>query len=156
MEEEIVVEEQEKGFNKKVLITYIVSAGIVLTIGVIFGLMLYFFSYKDTEKTALQYWADVVSATGALGVLVWLFALMTSYGAFDMIAYGTRKMFNAIFRRNPRTGLPRTYTEYVESKREKEHNNYWPFLFISLGILVVGIILLIIHYSIQERRRINV
>ena len=156
MEEEIVVEEQEKGFNKKVLITYIVSAGIVLTIGVIFGLMLYFFSYKDTEKTVLQYWADVVSATGALGVLVWLFALMTSYGAFAMIAYGTRKMFNAIFRRNPRTGLPRTYTEYVESKREKEHNNYWPFLFISLGILVVGIILLIIHYSIQERRRINV
>ena len=148
MEEEIVVEEQEKGFNKKVLITYIVSAGIVLTIGVIFGLMLYFFSYKDTEKTVLQYWADVVSATGALGVLVGLFALMTSYGAFDMIVYGTRKMFNAIFRRNPRTGLPRTYTEYVESKREKEHNNYWPFLFISLGILVVGIILLIIHYSI--------
>ena len=146
--EEIAVEEQEKGFNKKLLITYIVSFGIVITIGVIFGLMLYFFSYKGTEKTMIQYWADVVSATGAVGVLIWLFALLTSYGAFDMIVYGTRKMFNAIFRRNPRTGLPRTYTEYVESRREKEHNNYWPFLFISLGILVVGIILLIINYSI--------
>lgn len=148
MEEEIVVEEQQKGAKKRLVISYIVSASIVITLGVIFGLILYFFQYQGTEKTALQYWADVVSVTGAMGVLMWLFVLMTSYGAFDMIVYGTRKMFNAIFRRNPRTGLPRTYTEYVESKREKEHNNYWPFLFISLGILVVGIILLIIHYSI--------
>ena len=148
MEEEIVEEEQQAGSKKKLIISYVVSASIVLVLGVIFGLILYFFQYKDTEKTTLQYWADVVSVTGAMGVLMWLFILMTSYGAFDMIVYGTRKMFNAIFRRNPRTGLPRTYTEYVESRREKEHDNYLPFLFISLGILVVGIILLIIHYSI--------
>ena len=151
MEKEIAVEEQEeqeKDSSKKILITYIVSAAIVLIIGVIFGLMLWFLSYKGTDKTTIQYWADVVSVTGAMGVLIWLFTLLTSHGAFDMIVYGTRKMFNAIFRRNPRTGLPRTYTEYVESRREKEHNNYWPFLFISLGILVVGIILLIINYSI--------
>lgn len=148
MEEEIVEEEQQAGSKKKLIISYVVSASIVLVLGVIFGLILYFFQYKDTEKTMLQYWADVVSVTGAMGVLMWLFVLMTSYGAFDMIVYGTRKMFNAIFRRNPRTGLPRTYTEYVESRREKEHDNYLPFLFISLGILVVGIILLIIHYSI--------
>lgn len=148
MEEEIVNEEQKAGSKKRLIITYIVSAGIVITIGVIFGLMLYFLQYKGTEKTMLQYWADVISVTGAVSVLIWLFALVASYGAFDMIVYGTRKMFNAIFRRNPRSGLPRTYTEYVESKRDKEHNSYWPFLFVSLGILVVGIILLIIHYSI--------
>lgn len=148
MEEEIVEEEQQSGSNKRLLVSYIVSVSIVITLGVIFGLILYFFQYKGTEKTMLQYWADVVSVTGAMGVLMWLFVLMTSYGAFDMLVYGTRKMFNAIFRRNPRTGLPRTYTEYVESKHDREHNNYLPFLFISLGILVVGIILLIIHYSI--------
>ena len=148
MEEEIVNEEQQAGSKKRLIITYLVSAGIVITIGVIFGLMLYFLQYKGTEKTMLQYWADVISVTGAVSVLLWLFALVASYGAFDMIVYGTRKMFNAIFRRNPRSGLPRTYTEYVESKRDKEHNSYWPFLFVSLGILVVGIILLIIHYSI--------
>ena len=148
MEEEIVSEEQKAGSKKKLIISYIVSASIVITLGVVFGLILYFFQYQGTEKTMLQYWADVVSVTGTMSVLLWLFILMTSYGAFDMIVYGTRKMFNAIFRRNPRTGLPRTYTEYVESRRDKEHDNYWPFLFISLGILVVGIILLIIHYSI--------
>ena len=148
MEEEIVNEEQQAGSKKRLIITYLVSAGIVITIGVIFGLMLYFLQYKGTEKTMLQYWADVISVTGAVSVLIWLFALVASYGAFDMIVYGTRKMFNAIFRRNPRSGLPRTYTEYVESKKDKEHNSYWPFLFVSLGILVVGIILLIIHYSI--------
>ena len=148
MEEEIVNEEQQAGSKKRLIITYLVSAGIVITIGVIFGLMLYFLQYKGTEKTMLQYWADVISVTGAVSVLLWLFALVASYGAFDMIVYGTRKMFNAIFRRNPRSGLPRTYTEYVESKKDKEHNSYWPFLFVSLGILVVGIILLIIHYSI--------
>ena len=156
MEEEIVEEEQQQGSKKRLVISYLVSAGIVITLGVIFGLVLYFFQYQGTEKTMLQYWADVISVTGAMSVLMWLFVLMTSYGAFDMIVYGTRKMFNAIFRRNPRTGLPRTYTEYVESKREKEHNKYWPFLFISLGILVVGIILLIIHYSNQLKRRTNV
>ena len=148
MEEEIVNDEQQAGSKKRLIITYLVSAGIVITIGVIFGLMLYFLQYKGTEKTMLQYWADVISVTGAVSVLIWLFALVASYGAFDMIVYGTRKMFNAIFRRNPRSGLPRTYTEYVESKKDKEHNSYWPFLFVSLGILVVGIILLIIHYSI--------
>lgn len=147
MEEE-VVEQQQKGATKRLVISYLVSAGIVITIGVIFALLLYFFQYKGTEKTALQYWADVVSVTGAVSVLVWLFVLLTSLGAFDMIVYGTRKMFNAIFRKNPRSGLPRTYTEYVESKHEKERNNYWPFLFISLGILVVGIILLITYYSL--------
>ena len=148
MEEEIVNEEQQAGSKKRLIITYLVSAGIVITIGVIFGLMLYFLQYKGTEKTMLQYWADVISVTGAVSVLLWLFALVASYGAFDMIVYGTRKMFNAIFRKNPRSGLPRTYTEYVESKHEKERNNYWPFLFISLGILVVGIILLITYYSL--------
>ena len=147
MEEE-VVEQQQKGANKRLVISYLVSAGVVITIGVIFALLLYFFQYKGTEKTALQYWADVISVTGAVSVLVWLFVLITNLGAFDMIVYGTRKMFNAIFRRNPRSGLPRTYTEYVESKHEKERNNYWPFLFISLGILVVGIILLITYYSL--------
>lgn len=147
MEEE-VVEQQKKGARKRLVISYLVSAGIVVTIGVIFALLLYFFQYKGTEKSALQYWADVISVTGAVSVLVWLFVLVTSLGAFDMIIYGTRKMFNAIFRRNPRSGLPRTYTEYVESKHEKERNNYWPFLFISLGILVVGIILLITYYSL--------
>ena len=147
MEEE-VVEQQQKGATQRLVISYLVSAGIVITIGVIFALLLYFFQYKGTEKTALQYWADVVSVTGAVSVLVWLFVLLTSLGAFDMIVYGTRKMFNAIFRKNPRSGLPRTYTEYVESKHEKERNNYWPFLFISLGILVVGIILLITYYSL--------
>ena len=147
MEEE-VVEQQKKGARKRLVISYLVSVGIVITIGVIFALLLYFFQYKGTEKSALQYWADVISVTGAVSVLVWLFVLVTSLGAFDMIIYGTRKMFNAIFRRNPRSGLPRTYTEYVESKHEKERNNYWPFLFISLGILVVGIILLITYYSL--------
>ena len=156
MEEEIVEEQQQSGSKKRLIISYLVSASIVITVGVIFGLVLYFFQYKGTEKTMLQYWADVVSVTGAISVLMWLFVLMTSYGAFDMIVYGTRKMFNAIFRRNPRTGLPRTYTEYVESRREKERNKYWPFLFISLGILVVGIILLIIHYSNQSKRRTDV
>ena len=147
MEEEIAIEEQEKGFNKKLLIIYIVSFGVLLTIGVVFGLLLYFLSYKGTEKTMIQYWADVVSVTGAIGALLWLFALITNLGALDMIIYGTKKMIYAIFRRNPRAGLPRTYAEYVESKRDKKYNKYWPFLFISLGILVVGIILLIINYS---------
>ena len=50
MEEEIAIEEQEKGFNKKLLIIYIVSFGVLLTIGVVFGLLLYFLSLWRTTN----------------------------------------------------------------------------------------------------------
>ena len=152
IDEELIeeLEEEDNGNNtkKKMVISFIVALAINVLIGVAFGLILYFASYRGTSKTALQYWADVISVTGTIGVSMWLFALVTSFGAFDMIVYGTKKMFFAIFRRNPRSGLPRTYLEYVESKKDKRTNRYWPFLIISLCILFAGVILLITYYSI--------
>ena len=126
-----------------------ISAVVVhVIIGVIFGLIRYFNAYSGTEKKALEFLADVFSITGLIGVLIWLLMLVSAYGAFSMIVYGTKKMFFAIFKRNPRSGLPRTYTEYVETKRAKGVNYNFIFLIVSGIVLVVGIVLLVIHYSI--------
>lgn len=142
-------DENEQVSKKKLLIiNYVVSSTVIIIIGVVVGLMRYEFAYKGTNKKALEFLGDVISVTGLFGLMFWLIAFVASKGAFDMIAYGTKKMFYAIFKKNPRAGLPRTYAEYVELKRSKERAFHWPFLYISSGVFIIGIILLIINYSI--------
>lgn len=142
MEEEI----QTKSLSN--LLRYIISIAVVVIIGVVFGLIRYFNAYRGTSKTILEFFADVTSVTGLIGLLVWLLMLVSMAGAFDMIVYGTKKMFFAIFKKNPRSGLPRTYREYIEIKHNKERNYQFPFLIVASIVLLVGIILLVIHYSI--------
>ena len=139
--------EGEISSKKLLIINYVMSVVTVIIIGVIIGFMRYEFAYKGTDKKVLEFIADIISVTGFIALMFWAIAFMASKGAFDMITYGTKKMFNAIFRRNPRSGLPRTYTEYVEAKRSKT-SNHWPFLYVSSGTFIIGIILLIIYYSI--------
>ena len=141
---------KESKTNKKELIISIVIASIVtIVLLVVIGVMRYEFAYRGTDKKALEFIADITSTAGFIGLLFWMIAYVSSKGAFDIIIYGTKKMVFAIFRKNPRSGLPRTYAEYVEIQREKDKAIHLPFLIITGGVFLLGIILLIIHYSLK-------
>lgn len=137
--------------RKRILIEYGVCFGVILIITVIIGLMRYFFFYqKQSTFSWVTFFGDIISVGGIFGVLFWALLLVSKGGAFDMIVYGTKKFFFAIFKRDPLSGLPRTYSEYVYEKRLKRgEDRFYYILFTGLFYLLLGVILLIISYQVK-------
>ena len=84
---------------------------------------------------------DGFFVSGVLGVLFWLLILVSQLGAFDMMVYGCRKLFNYLFKKNPEDStLPHTYYDYVMIKRGKKPKRFYFFLIVAAVYLAIGMI----------------
>jgi len=143
--ENVEVTEKKKlsSFTKQIIAGSIYA----IIVGVAFGLLRYFLFYNGKGFSALQIWADIISVTGVIGVFSWLLLLVASYGTFDMIAYGCKKFWYSLTKKDAKGNLPRTFKEYVDAKYLKRQSKYYYFLIPQITVLIAGIILLIIYYS---------
>lgn len=102
-------------------------------------------SFSLTGSSLYRVLCDGFSIPGIFTLLFWILLIVSSYGAFDAIAYGVKVAFFTVFYRSLKdTKVEKTYTEYVEVKRGKRKNKY-PYMWINgLLFLFLGIIFLII------------
>ena len=96
----------------------------------------------DFALDPLRVLGDSFGAGGLLCFSFWGLLWVSSEGAFDIIVYGVRKVFNVTFQNLMKnSALPDSYTDYVAMKRAKKHDHHIPFFVISLVFFLVGLIL---------------
>lgn len=101
-------------------------------------------------STPIRVWADTFSISGLLGILAWLLLFVTQHGAFDIIVYGTRKLFAYTFRIHPeKSKLPKTYTDYVLERQAKKPNRFWIYLCACALFFIVGLILVFVSLNLE-------
>lgn len=103
-----------------------------------------YFSYP------IRVYADSFAIGGILGLCYWLLLWASREGAFDMIVYGSLKLWSFMFRVHPeKSNLPSTYYDYVMLKKQKRHHRFMPLLFCALLFLVVGVILTFVSLNLE-------
>ena len=79
--------------------------------------------------------------------LFYLLVFVSDEGAFDIITYSVKLVWNVTFHKNVReTNLPRTYAEYRELKRSKPRTNSRFMLFSGLIFFIIGLIFMILYF----------
>jgi hypothetical protein len=127
---------------KSYVIESLISFFIVVVICLSTGLVDVYGRQIDFAFETLRVLGDSFGAGGLLCFSFWGLLWVSSEGAFDMIVYGVRKVFNVTFQNLTRNStLPDSYTDYVAMKRAKKHDHHYPFFFISLSFFIVGLIL---------------
>lgn len=94
------------------------------------------------EMETFRVLGDAFGVSGLFCFSLWMLVWLSDEGAFDIIVYGVRKVFNVTFQHMMRnSSLPDSYVDYVAMKRAKKHNRHYPFFFVSLFFLVIGSVL---------------
>lgn len=90
----------------------------------------------------LRVLGDAFGVSGLFCLSLWMLVWLSGEGAFDMIVYGVRKVFNVTFEHLMQNStLPESYAEYVAMKRAKKRDHHFPFSLISFVFFIVGLIL---------------
>jgi len=85
---------------------------------------------------------DAFGVSGLFCFSLWMLVWLSDEGAFDMIVYGVRKVFNVTFQHMMlNSSLPDSYVDYVAMRRAKKHNRHYPFFFVSLLFFAIGLVL---------------
>ena len=102
---------------------------------------------RDFSKVYLTILTDGFTISGGLMCLFYLLVFVSDEGAFDIIAYSVKLVWNVTFHKNVReTNLPRTYAEYRELKRSKPRTNLRFMLFSGLIFFIIGLIFMILYF----------
>lgn len=124
---------------------YVISFAVLAVLTVLVGWARGCFIETDI-KEIVRCWCDAFSVTGILGVCFGLLVVGSNGGAFDMLAYGVRKLFSFL-KKDPIDRKYGGYYEYQQARREKKRS-FW-YLLISGGVyLLVGVILLFVYYKV--------
>ena len=106
--------------------------------------------YGQNRNFAIEYrtiLTDGFTISGGLMCLFYLLVYVSDEGAFDIISYSIKLVWNVTFHKNVReTNLPRTYAEYRELKRAKPRTNFKFMLFSGLFFFIIGIIFMILYF----------
>lgn len=127
---------------KSYVIETIVSLLIVALLCVGVALADVFARQISFELEPLRVLGDAFGVAGLFGVSLWMLVWLSTEGAFDIIVYGVRKVFNVTFQHMmANSTLPDSYADYVAMKRAKKHDHHYPFSLISFVFFVIGLIL---------------
>jgi hypothetical protein len=127
---------------KSYVIETIVSFLIVALLCVGVALADVFARQISFELEPLRVLGDAFGVAGLFGVSLWMLVWLSTEGAFDIIVYGVRKVFNVTFQHMmANSTLPDSYADYVAMKRAKKHDHHYPFSLISFVFFVIGLIL---------------
>ena len=90
----------------------------------------------------LRILGDAFGAGGLVCFSLWMLVWLSGEGAFDIIVYGVRKVFNVTFQNLMKNStLPDSYFDYVAMRRAKKQNHHFPFGSVSFLFFVIGLVL---------------
>ena len=119
---------------KRRIIEYSVTFSICLIIAFLIMLSKKVF-WQEEAKTVYHILTDSFFASGVFMTGFGLLVFATNEGSFDMLVYGIRKLF-VLFKRNPENDKYKTFYDYRQAQREKQHGFGY---MIIVGVLYIGI-----------------
>lgn len=144
MNNEDYLQTQQKKFDKGFVVGLIIC--IVICSVMTFTISLIRISSFDKDVNYLLVLTDGFTVSGGLMCLFYLLVFVSDEGAFDILSYSIKLVWNVTFHKNVReTNLPKTYTEYRALKRSKPRSNLKFMLYSGLLFLLIGIVLWIIY-----------
>ena len=142
--------EEDSSKKKARFIRNLIISLIALTVlGGIIALIEYF-AIKDAEKinVPLHVIGDAFGLSGILGFAGFVLGYVSSKGTFDLLSYSVKLVFLNVFRPKYRQeSFPKTYYDYKVLKDHEERKAVFPLLWVSLGYLAVGIIIISIYLN---------
>ena len=140
-------EEELKARFKRNLIISLVA---LTLLGGLIALIEYF-AIRNIVKNqiVLHILGDAFGLSGLLGFAGFGLGYVSSKGAFDLLAYSTKLAFLNIFAPKWRKeNFPKTYYDYKVLKDHEERKAVFPLLWVSLGFIVVGVVIIIIYSNL--------
>ena len=140
-------EEELKARFKRNLIISLVA---LTLLGGLIALIEYF-AIRNIVKNqiVLHILGDAFGLSGLLGFAGFGLGYVSSKGAFDLLAYSTKLAFLNIFALKWRKeNFPKTYYDYKVLKDHEERKAVFPLLWVSLGFIAVGVVIIIIYSNL--------
>jgi len=140
-------EEELKARFKRNLIISLVA---LTLLGGLIALIEYF-AIRNIVKNqiVLHILGDAFGLSGLLGFAGFGLGYVSSKGAFDLLAYSTKLAFLNIFAPKWRKeNFPKTYYDYKVLKDHEERKAVFPLLWVSLGFIAVGVVIIIIYSNL--------
>lgn len=129
----------------KKFLRYLITAGVGLALVIlIVGLKGAFGGVEVTE--AMKIWCDGFFASGVVFVCVGVIVMASNGGAFDMLAYSVRLIFE-LLRRDLKTRKYKDYYEYRKAKSENKRSFAF-LLIVGLALVAISVIFLILFYKL--------
>lgn len=114
----------------------------VLSVLIFVGL---FFAFKNREfpyENAV--WVESFTLTGIFMLFGSAFIVIDRFGAFDVAAYGVKKIFRIFKKAAVNDDFPTSYFEYKELRNEREKAPILPILLPGVVFLLIGILIYIL------------
>ena len=123
---------------------YVITCAVLAVITVLVGWARGGFD-NPSIKSLLGDWCDAFFVPGILCVCFGLLVLGSNGGAFDMLAYGVRRLFG-LFRKDPIDRKYATFYEYQKSRKEKRRS-FWYLIIVGGAYTVVAVVLFALYYT---------
>lgn len=141
---------KQKRSKKSYVIETIIVLFVMCAVCVGIGFLDVYGRERNLDTQLMMIIGDAFWVPGCFGICLWGLLFTASAGAFDMIVYGVRKLFEVTFNIGPeRSRLPATYFDYVTIRRAKTKNRNFPLLIISGVFFLVGAVFSLL-YVIQS------
>ena len=140
-------EEEAKARFRRNLIISLVA---LTLLGGLIALIEYF-ALRDVVKThiVLHILGDAFGLSGLLGFAGFVLGYVSSKGAFDLLSYSTKLVILNVFAPKWRKeNFPKTYYDYKVLKDHEERKAVFPLLWVSLGFIAVGVVIIIIYSNL--------
>ncbi|MCQ2815465.1 MAG: DUF3899 domain-containing protein [Bacilli bacterium] len=138
-------------FNKKI---FIIGSLVTLVTTIVIAGLIFLFTHignrGNPNYTEIEIWVNAIDSlmiSGFIGIVVYLFSILSNKGAFDIFSYSIKLVWYNTFHRSVReTALPKNYAEYKQIKSGKPVSSNIFLLVGSLPTFIAGAILMIPYY----------
>lgn len=139
-------EEAKSRFRRNLIISLVA----LTLLGGLIALIEYF-ALRNIVKNqiVLHILGDAFGLSGLLGFAGFGLGYVSSKGAFDLLSYSTKLVILNIFAPKWRKeNFPKTYYDYKVLKDHEERKAVFPLLWVSLGFIAVGVVIIIIYSNL--------
>ena len=89
---------------------------------------------------------DALFVPGAMLTSAGLLAVVSAGGAFDAVSYAVKKLFSLLRSEEKRALMPRTYYDYVTSRRERPRRIPVSLLAVGGGMVAAAALVLVFYF----------
>ena len=139
-------EELKARFRRNLIISLVA----LILLGGLIALIEYF-AIRNIVKNqiVLHILGDAFGLSGLLGFAGFGLGYVSSKGAFDLLSYSTKLVILNIFAPKWRKeNFPKTYYDYKVIKDHEERKAVFPLLWVSLGFIAIGVVIIIIYSNL--------
>ncbi len=117
-------------------------------ITILFGFLVSLGYMKKRYDPSYEFiFLDALSLSGFIAILSSCFLWVYQEGAFDILIYGTKKFFKSFTKQKENDPLPKTFIEYVETRRDKKKLPILPTIVVALIPITIYIILRLLEIN---------